>query len=240
VRQLATLQISASGTNLTIWVDGKAQGAPPVTLNDLVVGEHEIRVEGERFEVLTETVTLQPGETKQLGPLRPKVKVGSLTVEPGTDSDGAEVRLDGKRLSKLPVTLDLDNSKPHQLIATKAGFDRFEQTISFDDGKAETVVHVALVDAYTETAEDEAEDAEPQAQSAKRRTSNGAMATLTMNSIPPAKILLDGKPIGQTPRIGLSTKPGVHSVTFVHPERGRKTVRVSLAPGQNRTVSVRF
>jgi len=234
----ASLEVSAEGSGITIFVDGKPQGPSPVTLAELTPGEHTIRIEGERFEPLDETVVLHAGESRKIGPLRPKVRLGSLTVEPGTDSDGANVRLDGRTLRNLPVTVDLDASKTHELTATKEGFDRFEHVVTFPDGKAETTAYVALVEAYAESEKDDAED--EHTQSAKRRTSGSTMATLSMNSIPPAKILLDGKPIGQTPRIGLSTKPGVHSVTFVHPERGRKTVRVTLAPGQKRTISVRF
>lgn len=64
--------------------------------------------------------------------------------------------------------------------------------------------------------------------------------TLNVNSIPASQVLLDGRPIGTTPKMALPTPCGPHAVTFVHPERGRKTTSVSLVPGKVATVAVRF
>ncbi len=66
------------------------------------------------------------------------------------------------------------------------------------------------------------------------------LAQLSVNSIPSSNVLLDGRPIGKTPRVGLKVNPGKHSVTFVHPKQGRKSVSVNLEVGSKRTVSVRF
>lgn len=64
-------------------------------------------------------------------------------------------------------------------------------------------------------------------------------ARLNLQSTPPSAVLLDGKPIGQTPR-SLMVTPGTHSVIFVHPEKGRARATAKLAPGQAKTLRARF
>jgi serine/threonine-protein kinase len=64
--------------------------------------------------------------------------------------------------------------------------------------------------------------------------------TLNINSIPVSKVILDGRPLGNTPRVGLSVPPGTHTVVFVHPEKGRQTVSISVKPGETKTAAVKF
>ena len=53
-------------------------------------------------------------------------------------------------------------------------------------------------------------------------------------------VVLDGRPLGQTPLMGVQVSAGAHNVVFVNPERGRKSVHVDVDEGAKRTVSVRF
>lgn len=64
--------------------------------------------------------------------------------------------------------------------------------------------------------------------------------TLNINSIPQSNVLLDGRPLGKTPRAGVSASAGSHTVVFIHPEHGRKTVSVNVAAGKTATAAVRF
>jgi serine/threonine-protein kinase len=51
--------------------------------------------------------------------------------------------------------------------------------------------------------------------------------------------VLDGKPLGSTPHVGLPVSAGTHTVIFINgSERRRATVTV--APGLTKTVSVKF
>jgi PEGA domain len=65
-------------------------------------------------------------------------------------------------------------------------------------------------------------------------------ARLNLISDPPAMVLLDGKPIGQTPRMGLSVSPGTHAVLFIHPTLGRARASAKLDAGQSKTLRARF
>jgi hypothetical protein len=64
--------------------------------------------------------------------------------------------------------------------------------------------------------------------------------TLNINSIPQSNVLLDGRPLGKTPRAGVSVAAGPHTVVFIHPELGRKPVAVTVVAGKTATAAVRF
>jgi hypothetical protein len=66
-----------------------------------------------------------------------------------------------------------------------------------------------------------------------------AASTLTIMSTPPCNVVLDGRPLGPTPQT-VSVSPGAHSVVFVHPSKGRKSMRVETAAGKAAVASVGF
>ncbi|HEX2734791.1 MAG TPA: carboxypeptidase regulatory-like domain-containing protein [Polyangiaceae bacterium] len=224
------LSIAARGDGLSIFLDGRALGPPPQERNDVEPGTHLIRITGPRYEPLEQTVSISAGQELALGPLKPRVKLGQLTIRGGPGSEGASATLDGKALQALPVTVDVDATQVHLLEATKPGFDRFQTSITFPEGKAEAQVEIALLES-TRTS-DTVSSAAPEP--------GLAPAKLSANSIPASNVLVDGKPIGRTPILGASIAPGPHTVVFVHPERGKRSKGVKLAPGQSKMLSVRF
>jgi hypothetical protein len=67
-----------------------------------------------------------------------------------------------------------------------------------------------------------------------------ASATLSFNSVPLSSVVLDGRPLGRTPRLGVRVTPGAHSVVFIQKERGRVSRSVFVGAGSAQTVAVRF
>ena len=63
---------------------------------------------------------------------------------------------------------------------------------------------------------------------------------LNFNSIPVSNVVVDGRPIGTTPKTSVRVRAGKHNVVFVHSEHGRRAQSVFVAPGARRTVAVRF
>jgi hypothetical protein len=62
---------------------------------------------------------------------------------------------------------------------------------------------------------------------------------LNLNSLPSAKVVLDGMPLGFTPRIGIRAPAGEHQVLFVG-ANGDRQVRVTCAKGETKTVAERL
>jgi eukaryotic-like serine/threonine-protein kinase len=64
--------------------------------------------------------------------------------------------------------------------------------------------------------------------------------TLNINSVPISNVLVDGRPLGPTPQVGIRVAPGAHSILFVSSDYGRAERQVTVAPGSSRTVAVRL
>ncbi len=60
---------------------------------------------------------------------------------------------------------------------------------------------------------------------------------LNVNSIPVSKVLLDGRPIGLTPRVGVVVPAGPHTVVFVG-ENARKSASPTCQAGETKAVSM--
>ncbi len=209
-------------------------------------------------------MNLAKDEFQDLGAVTLKVVKGRATVSLATP--GAKVFLvsgsDRRELPTLPMSVDLDPSKQYSLMATKAGYNDFAMPLSFDDGQAEKAFTVSLdpktvsqgtpsmafspaPQAYnpppsappppTPHAAPPREAAPPH-QAASTASAAGE-GTLNMNSIPSSSVVLDGKPIGNTPQIGITVSAGTHTVVFVNAEQGfKKQVSVTVAAGETKKV----
>jgi serine/threonine-protein kinase len=84
-----------------------------------------------------------------------------------------------------------------------------------------------------------AADDAPAAAAAPVAAAGGGTCTLNINSIPPSRIALDGRPMGLTPKIGVSVNAGTHTVMFVG-DTTKKTQTASCKAGEQKTVAVRL
>jgi serine/threonine-protein kinase len=53
-------------------------------------------------------------------------------------------------------------------------------------------------------------------------------------------VVVDGRPLGSTPKVGLAVSAGSHTVTFIHPEYGKRAITVTVKDRETKTVAVRF
>jgi len=260
-RSTAGLSVAAIGTGLHVQVDGRDVGAPPVTLNDVTPGEHTVRILGaERYyQPYEEVVRLERGEVRSLGPVRLRVLRGRLDLRAGAGSDGAAVAVDGKRVWRLPTSIELSPEESHEVSAVKAGYPEFNQEVVFD-GSAERTVNIAF--GSDRAASNAAYQAayQPGANSAPRSfvsssttksshsvaaapapaAASGGTATLDLNSTPPAAVVVNGRPLGTTPIRGVHVGAGKQTVVFVHPTMGRKVASATVAPGGRAAIGVKF
>lgn len=260
--------VTGVGPGLTLWIDGKEIGTLPQEVNDLAPGSHRLKVTGEAYVPHEETVDVPANELLSVGPLKLQVAKGLARIMPGDNAQGARIVLetgtDRKAIPRLPINLQVDTSKTHVLVATKAGFEEYRQELTFPDGEPERMFTVALQPGESEEVVEEpaAEVASaPARRSVSRAPSRPARAparapapapapdpapasasatgTLNINAVPRASVILDGKPIGSTPKIGVSVSAGNHSVIFVK-DGERVTKSVTVQGGGSATVVHRF
>jgi PEGA domain-containing protein len=63
----------------------------------------------------------------------------------------------------------------------------------------------------------------------------GGEAFLNINSLPASTVVLDGKPLGPTPKVHVSVTPGSHTILFVNAEQSlKKTIEVKVGSGETK------
>ncbi len=251
------LKVSAEGSGLKLYLDGKEIGPLPQEVKDLKPGEHTVKIAGnDNIAPYEEKVNVPEDRIMDLSPKLKLVK-GSITITLGEDTKGAKIFLvdNGKRkaLSKqtFPLTIEVPAEKEYTVVAEKKGFDDFEQRVSFEDGKAEKSVTVDLSSegddsssASTSTASHSGTSSRTSPSSSPSPSpgpaSSSGQGTLNINSIPVSNVILDGKPLGSTPKIGVKVSAGSHTVVFVHPQFGRKVRAVTVSAGSSTSATTKF
>lgn len=262
--QATGVKVTASGSDLRLWIDDKEVGTLPQEVTDLEPGTHRLKVTSEAYQTHEQTVVVTESEITNVGPLKLKVIKGLARIVPGENSADARLVLETggerKAIPKLPINLQIDTSKSHILVASKPGFADYRKELRFDDGEAErtfevsftTITDQSLVSASntqtpaaavaaprpTPTPSPARPAAAPAPAAPKPAAATGG-GTLNVNAIPKANVIVDGIPRGPTPKIGLSVSAGPHTVILVK-DGQRITKTVNVKAGQTATVSHRF
>ncbi len=259
-----TLVVANDQPGVRLFVDGADRGVLPAKLTDLSAGKHEVKLSGERYKTWEKTIDVAAGESVDLG--NPKLTVTKGRVLVSVKTEGARIEL--VRADDLSRPKALEGPFPRavevpiesgtwKLVAKKRGFPDFVAALDFSDGVAEKTIEVQLGKDEPEAAaappvevgrpgpgpsEPSRPEPPPKGETAAAEEAPAASGsgTLNINSIPPSRVLLDGSPLGETPRTGVKVSAGKHTVTFIHPEHGKKSVVVTVGPGETKVASARL
>jgi serine/threonine-protein kinase len=262
------IKVGSRQDGVDLYVDGKAIGPLPQELKDLAPGRHSILLRGnDRYAPEERTVNIDSDEIKDLGMVALKVVRGLASFDVRTP--GVKVTLvsgkDRRQLTDFSQPVEIETSKTWTIEATKPGFDDFRQPITFEDRaekkflimlqeRTQPIPVAAAAPAYPRPAPEPRPAAPEPRAAAEPATGNllssetpeplkataPATCTLNFNSIPVSNVVLDGRPVGGTPKLGVSASAGAHTVLFVGPDEGRKLMSVTCKPGELRTVAVRL
>ena len=198
-----------------------------------------------------------PSELANDAPKPAKREKVVVTIRLSPDSEGASVNFDDAFLLDFPAELELEPHTTHTLSATKPGYEDLALHLDLGDEK-EKQIEVAL------TPLEGARRARPRAPAASASSSSAALAAprkpaaashaaasgpaidptqglLNISSVPPSQIILNGRPLGSTPKTAVVV-PGdsLQTIVFVHPKMGRRRAQKFVPAGKERTVSIRF
>lgn len=269
VSGLGELHVASAQTGVRVSVDGVDRGALPLDMKGVAAGLHRLRFDGgERYAPLEREVEVGAGRTVELDSVRLKLLRGRITIDDApADARVVLVRNTPPTSERVlsgpwPMSVEVDAVR-WQVIASKKGESDATQEVSFDDGQPDKRVRLELKGGEKKpatVAASEPEPSRPAPRSAPREApaspppaaaratppeppaapSTRGSGTLSMNSLPLSKVLLDGRPLGSTPKVDVSVPAGTHTVTFVHPDLGRKSVTVTVRVGESASASVRF
>jgi PEGA domain len=243
------MRVSAGETPLTLYVDGKRVGRLPQEVSGLSSGKHWIKLDPEDGSPpIEKSVNVLAGETVEVEPKAAKRDKALVTIRLSRGSEGALVTFDDAFLLDFPAELELEPGTTHSLSATKPGFEDLSMEVELGANETEKLIELSLT-----PAEGSAPARKARAKAARKL--NAAKATapastpvadttqglLNISSVPPSQIILNGRPLGSTPKTGI-TVPGdsLQTIVFVHPKMGRRRAQKFVPAGKERTVSIRF
>ena len=262
----ASLSVTSKQPGIKLVVDGKDMGNLPRQVTGLAAGEHLISLEGDHYRARRSSITLRADEVRELEPVTLEVARGaaSFEVKPG-GATLALVSADERReIRDWSRAVDVDNAQKWTLEASKAGYQTQRFAVQFGDEFAKTFVvalspeggspsaalsSAASLSSLAPSKAEVARGKEPRASEAASsaeapnddapKSAATGSCTLNANSIPHSKVLVDGRPVGLTPKVGITVPAGQHTVLFVG-DNSQKTTTVTCSSGEKKTVSVRL
>jgi serine/threonine-protein kinase len=242
------MRVPAAEVPLTLFVDGKRVGKLPQEVSGLSAGKHWIKLDPEDGSAAIEkSVNVLAGEMVDVEPKAGKREKALVTIRLGRGSEGAQVTFDDAFLLDFPAELELEPNTVHTLTATKPGYEDLSLDVEVADGETEKLIEVSLAPLEGGARKSRpAKVARKPAAKAAPTTASTALADATqgllnISSVPPSQIILNGRPLGSTPKTGI-TVPGdsLQTIVFVHPKMGRRRAQKFVPAGKERTVSIRF
>jgi len=247
------LRVSSGTPGVHGRVDDVDRGALPLRLLDIAPGKHRIRFEaGDRYEALERPVQVDAGRVLDLGDVKLKLLKGRLKIDIAEGEARVTVEpTDGGRPELVrgpwPAVVDLDATHAWRVVARKSGYRDRSVEVSFSDAAPEKIVSLSLeplsgggARVARSAAPAREKSRAPAAEEPAEKPEPGGSGTLNINSLPSSRVLVDGIPVGNTPKVDFPVSAGVHTVTFIHPDLGKKTVSVTVKPGQAAVAAVRL
>ncbi|MEZ4440900.1 MAG: PEGA domain-containing protein [Polyangiaceae bacterium] len=252
----ATLKLASKmkDVDIKVFVNGKERGTlgkDPLELSDVEPGKVTLRFEGgEKFGKVEKNIELKPGETLSLDDIELPLLEVKVAFELKTR--GADVKLvkEDEAGKKEDVKLTFRGTKAEQkldtsykwtLVASLKGYDDLETPLEFEAGKDAMDFPIELqktedkpepVATTTDTPQPTGPGPVPQP--------TASFGFINANSLPPAGVIIDGRPHGTAPVTGVKVSPGSHTVVFRHKDLGTKSRTVTVAAGKTVTAAVRF
>jgi eukaryotic-like serine/threonine-protein kinase len=242
--------IETSPAGAAVVLDGQElPGVTPLRVGNLLARAYDVKLRLSGFREHAARVEVRPGVDQSLPrvvlqPERVRVRV---TSEPA-GAEATVVRGDERRtLGRTPVDVTLDNDGSRWSVeVVKSGYESSTQPIVLQDGAAELSLRAVLTRVATgepAVAAPSTSVETPRAPAAAREepraaapASGGGQGTLRINSRPWSQVVIDGRPIGNTPQMNVALPAGTHRVTLVNPEFNlRRNLTITIKPGQVET-----
>jgi formylglycine-generating enzyme required for sulfatase activity len=132
----ADVRLDTEPTGATLMVDGEVQGTTPLTA-EILQGERELRLSAAGYADLLQSLTLEAGESRDLGVLTLIPASGLLRLD--SRPAGANVTVDGEYRGQTPLTVELSPDAEHRILLSRPGYRRYSRSLSLAAGEEEAL-----------------------------------------------------------------------------------------------------
>jgi serine/threonine-protein kinase len=234
------LRVTTSQKGVRATLDGVDRGEVPVTITDLAPGQHFLRLHGSAsLEPIERTLMIDAGRTLHLSDVELK------SIDTAAASDDEEDPVAKRKAALLNAANEAaERRKAARLDAHRRAVERIAAKKAAAKKAAAKKKRKKKLAAKLKAAAKKARAAKlaaaKEAKSEAKSQDVKATGTLNINSLPQSRAMVDGRPIGNTPIMGMKLPVGAHTVTFVHPKHGRKSVTVRVSEEKAAIAAHRF
>jgi PEGA domain. len=176
------ISLSSEPTKAKIFLNGIEVGTTPASLRTVLHGTHLVEVMIDGYAVWGKSVIVEPGKENVLTAIL-QVKTGSANIK--SRPKNAKIYLDGKYAGTTPESIPSINPGTHEIKIGMDNYDVWTETVNIEAGK-ENIITAVL----------------------QRSTGSLMVESEPAN----AAIFVDGKEIGHTPEIIMSSAKGTHAI----------------------------
>lgn len=203
----AGLRVETGGAAARIAIDGVAVGAAPFVADDLVAGDHTVRVQFARGGSVERRLTLPAGDHLSL-----VVEAPAAPVAAGAGPVSGWLQFEAPfEVQVFEAGRLLGSSASDQVLMT-AGTHALELVNAALGYRA--LVRVAVTPGRT-----------------ARVPVDVPRVPVHVNALPWAEVAIDGQPQGETPIANLQLAVGTHRIHYRHPDLGERTDTVTVRAG---------
>ena len=134
------VSVNSSPFGATIFLDGKNVGTTPKILNQVLIGNHELRIEKTGCPSSTRTVIVEEGKMAEVSVELPTSRTVTLKSEP----IGADIYVDGTHVGIAPCSSSLTFGL-HRIKAELEGVEKEETVTVSEQGQSEWTLNVQKV-----------------------------------------------------------------------------------------------
>jgi len=226
----AKLLVKSEPPGAHIWINGEVRTeVTPATIENLPIGEIDVKVGKEGYASKIEKVELKGGEEPTTRNFT--LQKGVITIEVTNPTSGALATLDGKTIT-LPK-FEAAPGEPHVIVISAAGYYSKTHKVNGEigetkkvDGALEKAVAGSVATKSTGTGTGD-KDPKPAGGPGKIMVSaKGGWCNVSV----------DGKPQGATPTGAVEVSSGFHSVTCTTPDGKTLSSGAKVNPGETSRV----
>ncbi|MCP4251916.1 MAG: PEGA domain-containing protein, partial [Candidatus Scalindua sp.] len=177
-----SISLNSEPDKANIFLDGCEIGTTPASIESILHGTHLIEVRMEGYSVWKENVNVEQGKETVLNAI---LQVNSGSVRIKSQPENAKIFLDGKHVGMTPGNITSINPGTHELKVEMENYDVWTESVNVEAGK-ESVITAVL----------------------QRSTGSIMVESDPANAL----IFVDGKEIGHTPEIIMSSAKGTHTI----------------------------
>ena len=130
------IAIVTNPSNANLYLNRIYQGSTPMSIPNVAVGTHEIKVDLNGYYDFTQLVSVSAGETTSiyinLIPINQQIQTGSLRVT--TNPAGADIRVNNFFVGSSPLIINNLPTGYHSIKASKDGYSDYTSTILIYNG----------------------------------------------------------------------------------------------------------